>query len=75
VVDAGLVDDSGTMVQPASPDASVIVYTPTGLMAVLYLPPPGRKPFVGRPTLEEARAALQGAPTYFGPYIVQPKSG
>ena len=45
-------------------------------MAVLYLPPPGRKPFAGpRPTLEEARTALQGAPTYFGPYIVQPKSG
>jgi hypothetical protein len=73
---AGLVDNSGTMVQPASRDASVIVYTPTGLMAVLYLPPPGRKPFAGaRPTVEEARAALQGAPTYFGPYIVQPKSG
>ena len=74
--DAGLVDNDGKMVQPASRDASVIVYTPTGLMAVLYLPPPGRKPFSGgRPTMEEARAAIQGAPTYFGPYIVQPKSG
>jgi hypothetical protein len=73
---AGLVDNSGKMMQPASRDASVIVYTPAGLMAVLYLPPPGRKPFAGpRPTLEEARTALQGAPTYFGPYIVQPKSG
>jgi hypothetical protein len=74
--DAGLVDTDGKMVQPASRDASVIVYTPSGLMAVLYLPPPGRKPFSGgRPTIEEARAAIQGAPTYFGPYIVQPKSG
>lgn len=73
---AGLVDNSGKMMQPASRDASVIVYTPAGLMAVLYLPPPGRKPFAGpRPTLEEARTALQGAPTYFGPYVVQPKSG
>lgn len=75
-VSAGLVDANGAMVRPASRDASVIVYTPTGLMAVLYLPPPGRKPLAGaRPTVEEARAALQGAPTYFGPYIVQPKSG
>lgn len=75
-VSAGLVDASGAMVRPASRDASVIVYTPTGLMAVLYLPAPGRKPFAGaRPTVEEARAALQGAPTYFGPYIVQPASG
>jgi hypothetical protein len=74
--DAGLVDTDGKMVQPASRDASVIVYTPSGLMAVLYLPPPGRKPFSGgRPTIEEARAAIQGAPTYFGPYVVQPKSG
>ena len=73
---AGLVDNSGKMVQPALRDQSVIVYTPAGLMAVLYLPPPGRKPFAGsRPTIEEARTALQGAPTYFGPYIVQPKSG
>jgi hypothetical protein len=73
---AGLVDHSGKMVRPALRDESVIVYTPTGLMAVLYLPPPGRTPFAGsRPTSEEARSALQGAPTYFGPYIVQPKSG
>ena len=73
---AGLVDNGGKVVQPASRDASVIVYTPTGLMAVLYLPPPGRKPFAGsRPTVDEARSAIQGAPTYFGPYIVQPKSG
>jgi hypothetical protein len=73
---AGLVDNSGKMMQPASRDESVIVYTPTGLMAVLYLPPPGRKAFAdSRPTLDEARTALQGAPTYFGPYIVQPKSG
>jgi hypothetical protein len=74
-VSAGLEDLNGKMVQPASRDYSVIVYTPTGLMAVLYLPPAGRKPFSGpRPTLEEARTAMQGVPTYFGPYIVQPKS-
>ena len=74
-VSAGLEDLNGKMVRPASRDYSVIVYTPTGLMAVLYLPPAGRKPFSGsRPTVEEARTAMQGAPTYFGPYVVQPKS-
>lgn len=74
-VSAGLEDLNGKMVRPASRDYSVIVYTPTGLMAVLYLPPAGRKPFSGsRPTAEEASTAMQGAPTYFGPYIVQPKS-
>jgi hypothetical protein len=72
---AGLFNDSGTMVQPTSRDPSVILYTPTGHMAVLYLPPPGRKPFAGpAPTVEEARAAMQGAVSYFGTYFVQPKS-
>jgi Lipocalin-like domain len=72
---AGLLNSSGANVRPAYRDASVIVYTPTGHMAVLYLPPPGRKPFVGTvPTVEEARAATQGSVSYFGTYIVQPKS-
>jgi hypothetical protein len=44
-------------------------------MAVLYLPAPGRKPFAGpTPTVEEARAAWQGSVSYFGTYIVQPKT-
>ena len=72
---AGLLNSSGANVRPAYRDASVIVYTPTGHMAVLYLPPPGRQPFAGTvPTVEEARAATQGSVSYFGTYIVQPKS-
>jgi hypothetical protein len=72
---AGLFNASGINVRDASRDPSIIVYTPTGHMAVLYLPPPGRKPFAGPvPTVDEARAALQGSVSYFGTYIVQPKS-
>jgi len=72
---AGLYDAAGTNLQPAHRDASVIVYTPTGHMAVLYLPPPGRKPFAGpTPTIEEARGAWQGSVSYYGTYIVQPRS-
>jgi hypothetical protein len=72
---AGLFNTSGMNVREASRDPSIIVYTPTGHMAVLYLPPPGRKPFAGAvPTVEEARSALQGSVSYFGTYIVQPKS-
>jgi hypothetical protein len=72
---AGLYNATGVNVRDATRDPSVIVYTPTGHMAVLYLPPPGRKPFAGPvPTVDEARAALQGSVSYFGTYIVQPKS-
>lgn len=72
---AGLINSTGAMVRPAYRDASVIVYTATGHMAVLYLPPPGRKRFGGpTPTVDEARAAMQGSVSYFGTYIVQPKS-
>lgn len=72
---AGLYNAAGRNVRPANRDASVIVYTPTGHMAVLYLPPPGRKPFAGStPTSDEARAAWQGSVSYYGTYIVQPKS-
>jgi hypothetical protein len=72
---AGLYNAAGVNVQPAHRDASVIVYTPTGHMAVLYLGPPGRKPFAGpTPTVEEARSAWQNSVSYYGTYIVQPKS-
>jgi len=74
-VSAGLTDSKGVIVRPARRDPSVIVYTPTGHMAVVYLPPPGRKTFAGsQPTAEEAQAALQDSVSYFGTYIVQPKS-
>jgi hypothetical protein len=74
-VGAGLYNAAGMNLQPAFRDASVIVYTPTGHMAVLYLPPPGRKAFAGpTPTPDEARSAWQGSVSYYGTYIVQPKS-
>jgi hypothetical protein len=72
---AGLYNAAGVNVRPAYRDESVIVYTPTGHMAVVYLPPPGRKPFAAAtPTVDEARNAWQASVSYFGTYLVQPKS-
>jgi lipocalin-like protein len=72
---AGMYNAAGVNLRPAYRDESVIVYTPTGHMAVVYLPPPGRKPFVGpTPTVDEARNAWQASVSYFGTYLVQPKS-
>ena len=74
-VAAGLYDAKDQNIRPAYRDESAIVYTPTGHMAVLYLPPPGRKRFAGpTPTDEEARAATQNSVSYFGTYVVQPRS-
>jgi Lipocalin-like domain len=74
-VSAGLFDGKDANVRPAYRDESAIVYTPTGHMAVLYLGPPGRKRFAGpMPTNEEAVAATRGSVSYFGTYLVQPKS-
>ena len=74
-VSAGLFNAKDENVRPAYRDESLIVYTPTGHMAVLYLGPPGRKPFAGAtPTVEEARAAMQNAVSYYGTYIVQPRT-
>jgi hypothetical protein len=74
-VSAGLTDSRGVIVRPARRDPSVIVYTPTGHMAVVYLPPPGRQLIAGsQPTPEEAQAALQDSVSYFGTYMVQPKT-
>jgi len=57
---AGMYNAAGVNVRPAYRDESVIVYTPTGHMAVVYLPPPGRKPFAAAtPTVEEARERKQ----------------
>ena len=72
---AGMYNAAGVNVRPAYRDESVIVYTPTGHMAVVYLPPPGRKPFAAAtPTVDEARNAWQASVSYFGTYLVQPKS-
>ena len=74
-VSAGLFNAKDENVRPAYRDESLIVYTPTGHMAVLYLGPPGRKPFAGAtPTVDEARAAMANAVSYYGTYIVQPKT-
>ena len=74
-VSAGLFNARDENVRPAYRDESLIVYTPTGHMAVLYLGPPGRKPFAGAtPTVDEARAAMANAVSYYGTYIVQPKT-
>ena len=74
-VSAGLFNARDENVRPAYRDQSLIVYTPTGHMAVLYLGPPGRKPFAGAtPTVDEARAAMNQAVSYYGTYIVQPKT-
>lgn len=51
---------------------SIIVYTPTGHVAVHFVPG-GRKAFVAdRPTGEEARAAVTGYVSYFGAYGLYP---
>jgi hypothetical protein len=74
-VSAGLFNAKDENVRPAYRDESLIVYTPTGHMAVLYLGPPGRKTFAGAtPTVEEARAAMLNAVSYYGTYIVQPRT-
>ena len=74
-VSAGLFNARDENVRPAYRDESLIVYTPTGHMAVLYLGPPGRKPFAGAtPTVDEARAAMANAVSYYGTYIVQPRT-
>ena len=74
--DAGMVSLEGKMLLPTPKrDEGVIVYTPTGHMAVIYLPPPGRKRFAAPiPTAEEARAAMTDLVTYFGVYLAQPRS-
>jgi hypothetical protein len=51
---------------------SVIVYTPGGMMGV-HFPSMNRKPFAGdTPTVEEARAALQGFIGYSGALTLYP---
>jgi hypothetical protein len=74
---AGMVNANGAIVREVARDPGVIVYTPTGLMSVLYLPAPGphRKGFAGAaPTAEEARNAMRDIPSYFASYVVHPRS-
>jgi hypothetical protein len=74
-VSAGRLNSSGVEVRPTHRDPSVIVYTPTGHMAVIYLGTNRGKIAGSNPTADEARAAMQELASYFGTYIVQPKSG
>ena len=71
---AGIYNKAGENVQPAYRDASIIVYTPTGHMAVVYLPPPGRKPFADRLPRSKRRARPGRAPSVLRHLIVQPKT-
>jgi len=53
----------------------LIVYTASGHMAV-HLVRPDRDPFAeGRPTAEEALAAMRTGVSYFGPYTVEADNG
>jgi hypothetical protein len=75
---AGMVNAKGTMVREVARDPGVIVYTPTGLMSVLYLPAPGPnrpKAFAAAiPNADEARNAMRDIPSYFASYVIQPRS-
>lgn len=52
-----------------------IIYTAAGQMAV-HIMPAGRMKYAGtEPTPEEARAALRGYSSYFGPYTVNEQDG
>jgi Lipocalin-like domain len=63
---------TGTVVSESRRAPSVIVYTPGGFVGV-HFPPLNRKPFAsGTPTVDEARAALQGYIGYYGALTVYP---
>ena len=68
------VDARGGVVASTSRAPSVIVYTPTGHVAVHFVPG-GRTPFAAAtPTGEEARAAISAYVSYFGTYGIYPES-
>jgi hypothetical protein len=63
---------TGAVVSETRRAPSVIVYTPGGFVGV-HFPTLNRKPFAAEtPTLEEARAALQGYLGYYGALTVYP---
>lgn len=68
-------DDSGAAlpVQRTYEDG-FIIYTASGHMAV-HLVRPGRDVFEGRPTAEEAGAAMGTYVSYFGPYTIHAAEG
>ena len=69
-------DESGAALPvPRTYEDGFIVYTASGHMAV-HLVRPGREPLAdGRPTAEEARAAMSTYVSYFGPYTLHVEDG
>jgi hypothetical protein len=66
------VNSQGDVVASIKRAPSIIVYTPTGHVAVHFVPT-GRKPFAAdKPTGEEARAAMTSYVSYFGVYLLYP---
>jgi hypothetical protein len=65
-------DMNGQVLSESRRAPSVIVYTPTGHVAV-HFPPLGREPFAGAlPSDEEAQAAIRGYVGYYGVYSLHP---
>jgi hypothetical protein len=63
---------TGAIVSETKRAPSVIVYTPGGFVGV-HFPTLNRKPFAGEnPTVDEARATMQGYLGYFGALTVYP---
>ena len=66
------VNSHGDVVAAVNRAPSIIVYTPTGHVAVHFVPA-GRKPFAAdTPTGEEAHAAMTSYVSYFGLYLLYP---
>ena len=63
----------GEVIDATHRDSSVIVYTPTGHVAVHFLPADRKRFLHEKPTPDEAKAAITGYVSYFGPYLVQPE--
>ncbi len=55
-------------------ETAFIIYAPSGHMAV-HLMRPGREPYAGQLTPEDARAAVQTYGSYFGPFSVHEDEG
>ena len=63
---------TGATAAEAERAPSVIVYTPSGYVGV-HFPPLGRPRFAAAlPTDDEARAAIAGVVSYYGPYTLAP---
>jgi hypothetical protein len=72
VVERRVNASTGAIVSETKRAPSVIVYTPGGFVGV-HVPTLNRKPFAGEnPTVDEARAAMQGYLGYFGALTVYP---